>query len=77
MPSRSVDRLRQKLRNEKYCIGVITDRIIGAPKNVVYYPQLARYYKDPEAYVSNRTEIKRLLKKRGWRATGIVDYDPS
>lgn len=68
-------RNRRLLRNDKYCVGVITDRIIGTTRNSVYYPMLARFPGDPEAVCSNRTEIKRLVKRRGWKCEGMVDAD--
>jgi len=40
-----------------------------------YFPQLARYPGDPEAFVTSKSEIKAVLQKRGWSATGIVDHD--
>lgn len=66
---------RHRLRNDKYCVGVITDRIVGTTRGRVYYPMLARFPGDPEAVCSNRTEIKRLVKKRGWKCEGMVDVD--
>lgn len=52
---------------------VITDTLKGGSQ---YLPQLARYPDDPEAYVSSRSEIKRILAKRGWGAKGVVECEP-
>lgn len=44
-------------------------------KNDVYFPNLARFKGDPEAYVSRaqgRSYIKKLLEKRGWESDGAV-----
>ena len=44
-------------------------------KNAVYFPNLARFKGDPEAYVSRaqgRSYIKKLLDKRGWSSEGGV-----
>lgn len=44
-------------------------------KNSVYFPNLARFKGDPEAYVSRaqgRSYIKKLLEKRGWESDGAV-----
>lgn len=43
--------------------------------NSVYFPNLARFKGDPEAYVSRsqgRGYIRRLLEKRGWSSEGAV-----
>lgn len=45
-------------------------------KNDVYFPNLARFKGDPEAYVSRaqgRSYIKKLLEKRGWASEGAVN----
>lgn len=45
-------------------------------KNAVYFPNLARFKGDPEAYVTRaqgRSYIKKLLEKRGWSAEGAVN----
>lgn len=52
---------------------VITDTIKGGYQ---YLPQLARFPGDPEAHVSSRSEIKRVLSERGWGAEGIVECEP-
>lgn len=44
-------------------------------KNAVYFPNLARFKGDPEAYVSRsqgRTYIRKLLERRGWESDGAV-----
>lgn len=45
-------------------------------KNAVYFPNLARFKGDPEAYVTRaqgRAYIRNLLEKRGWSAEGGVN----
>jgi len=45
-------------------------------KNAVYFPSLARFRGDPEAYVTRamgRSYIKKLLEKRGWSSEGGVN----
>ena len=45
-------------------------------KNSIYYPNLARFKGDPEAYVTRamgRSYIRKLLEKRGWAAEGGVN----
>jgi hypothetical protein len=45
-------------------------------KNAIYYPNLARFRGDPEAYVTRamgRSYIRKLLEKRGWSAEGGVN----
>lgn len=87
------------LRNEKYCVGIVTDSLpdrwntmhrdsdaerLAAiarrhgvnPEAAHYYPQLARFPGDPEAFVTSRSEIKRVLEKRGLAANGFVEYEP-
>ncbi len=89
-------RIPSNLRNEKYCVGIITDslrsglvpietdkgyiadvaRKHGAnPEAGYYYPQLARFPGDPEAFVSSRSEIRRVLESRGWSSRGIVEVE--
>ena len=44
-------------------------------KNAVYFPGIARFRGDPEAYVTRaqgRTYIKGLLERRGWACEGAV-----
>ena len=38
----------------------------------VYMSQLANYPGDPEAWVSGRGDVKRVLEKRGWGSEGAV-----
>jgi hypothetical protein len=60
------------------------DRVLSASKkhghvpdkNAVYFPNLARFRGDPEAYVTRamgRSYIRKLLEKRGWSAEGGVN----
>jgi hypothetical protein len=45
-------------------------------KNAIYYPNLARFRGDPEAYVTRamgRSYIRKLLENRGWSAEGGVN----
>lgn len=35
------------------------------PETHCYYPQLARYYGDPEAFVATRKELEDKIKARG------------
>ncbi len=67
-----------ELRNERYCCGIIADTLKRLPvdSNTRYYPELARYPGDPEAYVSSRSEIINLAKRRGWKVEGFVEYEP-
>lgn len=39
----------------------------------VYLSQLARFPGDPEAWVSGRGDVTRVLESRGWGATGAVN----
>lgn len=46
------------------------------PANAVYFPNLARFKGDPEAYVTRaqgRAYIRQLLERRGWSAEGGVN----
>ncbi|MGB9619166.1 MAG: hypothetical protein ACPL7K_01990 [Armatimonadota bacterium] len=46
------------------------------PDAAHYFPQLARYPGDPEAFVSSRSEIRKLAEKRGWEVHGLAEYVP-
>ena len=62
-------------RDEDY-LAVVARKARITPGSAHYFPQLARFPGDPEAFVSSRDEIKRVLEKRGWSASGLVDYEP-
>jgi hypothetical protein len=41
-----------------------------------YLHGLARFPGDPEAWVSGKDDVARVLKERGWSSTGAVEYTP-
>jgi hypothetical protein len=41
-----------------------------------YIHGLARFPGDPEAWVSGKSDVLRILKERGWASTGAVEYTP-
>lgn len=43
------------------------------PKGKVYLSSLAKFPGDPEAWVSGRGDVERVLTKRGWGAEGAVN----
>jgi hypothetical protein len=45
-------------------------------KGKMYIGGLARYPGDPEAWVSDRGDVKRVIEKRGWRCQGSVEVNP-
>ena len=44
-----------------------------SPKGKQYMSSLAAFPGDPEALVDSRGDARRLLEKRGWGATGMVN----
>lgn len=42
-------------------------------KGSVYVPGIARHPGDPEAWVKNSSDIKRVVEKRGWGCEGVVN----
>jgi hypothetical protein len=46
-------------------------------KGKVYLSGLARYQGDPEAWVTGRGDVQRVLEKRGWGAEGSVNVKPT
>jgi hypothetical protein len=42
----------------------------------VYLGGLARFPGDPEAWVSGRGDVQRLVEKRGWKCQGSVEVEP-
>lgn len=54
---------------------ITTDSLNTGSAPAMYFPQLARFRGDPEAYVSSKSEIASLIRSRGWRAEGVVDVD--
>lgn len=45
-------------------------------KGKVYIGGLARFPGDPEAWVSDRGDVKRVVEKRGWKCEGSVGVTP-
>jgi len=45
-------------------------------KGKVYLGGLARFPGDPEAWVSDRGDVKRVIEKRGWKCQGSVEVTP-
>ena len=48
------------------------------PQNAIYYPNLARFQFDPQAYITRahgRSHIRKLLEKRGWSCDGDIKVD--
>jgi hypothetical protein len=46
-------------------------------KGKVYIGGLARVPGDPEAWVSDRGDVKRVIEARGWKCQGAVEVNPS
>lgn len=42
----------------------------------VYLGGLARYPGDPEAWVSGRGDVKRVVESRNWKCSGSVEHNP-
>lgn len=57
---------------------LMTDAVFmqGHPEARKYMPSLARFPGDPEAFVSGRGDIDRVLRERGWGAEGAVNRKP-
>lgn len=47
----------------------------GNPEAGNYFPQLAKFPGDPEAFATCKDDIKRVAAKRGLKCEGIVDCD--
>lgn len=47
----------------------------GNPERGHYYPQLARFPGDPEAFVESKSDIRKLAAKRKLKCDGIVECD--
>jgi hypothetical protein len=45
----------------------------GSPAGKQYIGGLARFPGDPEAWVSSRGDIRRVVEKRGWSCEGLVN----
>ncbi len=75
-PGRRADILKRlrELRSDLGVPYVIADSLPARAPS--YNPSLARFPGDPEAYVESRSDIKKLLQKRGWGAQGIVEMEP-
>lgn len=43
------------------------------PNTASYWPQLARFPGDPEAFVESKSEMRQVLERRGWGAEGLVN----
>jgi len=43
------------------------------PTGKVYLAGLARFPGDPEAWISGRSDVKRVLEQRGWGCTGTME----
>jgi hypothetical protein len=60
------DYIADRYRREALAAGV-------DPKGKVYLGGLARYPGDPEAWVSGRGDVKRVVESRGWGCEGSVN----
>lgn len=45
-------------------------------KGKMYVGSIARFPGDPEAWVSDRGDVKRVVEKRGWKCQGAVEHNP-
>jgi hypothetical protein len=43
------------------------------PEGKKYMPGLARFHGDPRAWVSGKSDVKRICEKEGWACTGAVN----
>lgn len=67
--------MRRESERDRRWIAEIARSYGVNPEAASYFPQLARFPGDPEAFVTSRSEIRKLLEKRGWSASGIVEYE--
>lgn len=65
---------KRNLRATFPCPSIITDSI-KTSRPAVYIPQLARFPGDPEARVTSKSDIRKLMERRGWSCEGLVDCD--
>lgn len=45
-------------------------------KGKVYLGGLAEFPGDPRAWISDKSEAKRVCEERGWKCSGLVEYTP-